>query len=151
MKKKVIPPYKIVVVRTYILNLLTHWPPRGSHFQSHMSHAKPCDTSCQATLKGRIYTHSHGVSPSSYSSSSSSATTCWMLVHAYATLPMKAKWSGPHQRKWEENKVRFHSVTCYTNSVLSRIHVSTRKLRTITCTLVATGVILRSLECTSQA
>ena len=25
---KVIPPYKIVVVRTYILKFLTHWPPR---------------------------------------------------------------------------------------------------------------------------
>ena len=26
----------------------------------------------------------------------SSYATCWMLVHAYATLPRKAKWSGPH-------------------------------------------------------
>ena len=26
-KLKVIPPYKIVVVRTYILDFLTHWPP----------------------------------------------------------------------------------------------------------------------------
>ena len=34
MKKRreveVIPPYKIVVVRTYILNILAHWPPLGS-------------------------------------------------------------------------------------------------------------------------
>ena len=42
--------------------------------------------------------------------------------------------------------VLFHSVTCYTNSTVSRIHVNTTKLRNITCTLVATGVILRSLE-----
>ena len=43
--------------------------------------------------------------------------------------------------------VLFHSVTFYTNYVLSRIHVNTTKLRNITCTLVALGVILRSLEC----
>ena len=42
--------------------------------------------------------------------------------------------------------VLFHSVTCYTNSIVSRIHVNTIKLRNIMCTLVATGVILRSLE-----
>jgi hypothetical protein len=43
-----------------------------------------------------------------------------------------------------------HSVTCYTNSIVSHIHVNTTKLRNITCTLVATCVILRSLECTSK-
>jgi hypothetical protein len=43
--------------------------------------------------------------------------------------------------------VLFHSVTCSTNSIVSRIHANTTKLRNITCTLVATGVILRSLEC----
>jgi hypothetical protein len=41
----------------------------------------------------------------------------------------------------------FHSVTCYTNSLVSCIHVNTTKLRNITCTLAATDVILRSLEC----
>jgi hypothetical protein len=41
----------------------------------------------------------------------------------------------------------FHSVTCYTNSLVSHIHVSTPNLRNITCTLVATDVILQSLEC----
>ena len=41
----------------------------------------------------------------------------------------------------------FHSVTCYTNSLVSRIHINTTKLRNIMCTLVATSVILRSLEC----
>ena len=43
--------------------------------------------------------------------------------------------------------VLFHNVTCYTTSIVSRIHVNTTKLHNITCTLVATGVILRSLEC----
>jgi hypothetical protein len=44
--------------------------------------------------------------------------------------------------------VLFHNVTCYTNSIVSHIHVNTTKLYNITCTLVATCVILRSLECT---
>ena len=43
--------------------------------------------------------------------------------------------------------VLFASVTCYTNSIVSCIHVNTTKLRNITCSLVARGVILRSLEC----
>ena len=43
--------------------------------------------------------------------------------------------------------VLFHTVTCYTNSIVSHIHVNTTKLRNITCTLVVTGVILQSLEC----
>ena len=42
--------------------------------------------------------------------------------------------------------VLFHNVTCYTNFTVSRIHVNTTKLRNITCTLIATCVILRSLE-----
>ena len=90
--------------------------------------------------------HVCGVSPSS----SSSSATCWMLVHAYAISPMKVKGNRPHQRSWEENEFKFHSVTCYTNYVLSRIHVNTTKLRNITCTLVATGVIQRSLECSAE-
>ena len=47
-----------------------------------------------------------------YSSSSASSFSCWILVHAYATLPGKAKWSGPLQRRWEENEFVFHSGTC---------------------------------------
>ena len=43
--------------------------------------------------------------------------------------------------------VLFHSVTCYTNSKVSRIHVNTTELRNTTCALVVTSVILRSLEC----
>ena len=33
-----------------------------------------------------------------------------------------------------------HSVTCYTNSIVSHIHANTTKLRSITCTVVAAGV-----------
>jgi hypothetical protein len=47
--------------------------------------------------------------------------------------------------------VLFHSVTCYTNLLVSRIHVNTTKLCNVTCTLVATHVILRSLECTTPS
>ena len=43
--------------------------------------------------------------------------------------------------------VLFHNVTCYINSIVSCIHVNTTKLCNVTCTLVATYVILRSLEC----
>ena len=43
--------------------------------------------------------------------------------------------------------VIFHNVTCYTNSIVTRIHVNTTKLHNIMCTLVATCVILWSLEC----
>ena len=42
--------------------------------------------------------------------------------------------------------VLFHSVTCYTNSLLSCIHANTIELHNITYTLVATSVILWSLE-----
>ena len=47
--------------------------------------------------------------------------------------------------------VLLHNVTCYTKSIVSRIHGNTTKLHNITCTLVATGVILRSLECSVHA
>ena len=61
----------------------------------------------------------------------------------------QVQWSGPHQRRWDENEFKFHSVTYYTNLIVSCIHANTTKLCNITCTLVATGVILRSLECSS--
>jgi hypothetical protein len=89
-----------------------------------------------------------GVLPSCscYFSFSFSYATCWMLVHACATSSGKAKWSAPNHAITMLHFVSFHSVTWYTNSILSRIHVHARKLCDITCTLVATGVILRSLE-----
>jgi hypothetical protein len=46
--------------------------------------------------------------------------------------------------------VLFHNVTCYTNFIVLRIHVNTTTLRNLTCTLVATCVILRSLECSMR-
>ena len=55
----------------------------------------------------------------------------------------------PHHTIKMLHLVLFHSVTCYTNSIVSHIHVNTTKLRNFTCTLVATGVILWSLECTA--
>ena len=54
-----------------------------------------------------------------------------------------------HNNKGEENEFQFHSVTRYTNSTVSLIHVHNAKLRNITCTLVAANVIPRSLECTT--
>ena len=59
---------------------------------------------------------------------------------------LKAKWSGPHQQTWEDDEFKFHSVMCYTNSLVSCIRVNTTIPRNITCTLVATCVI-QSLEC----
>ena len=44
--------------------------------------------------------------------------------------------------------VLFHNITCYTNSIISRIHVNTTEFHNIMCTLVATGEILQILECT---
>ena len=51
----------------------------------------------------------------------------WCIHNTYVTSSGKVKWSGPHQQRWEENEFKFHSVTCYTNSILSRIHVNTTK------------------------
>jgi len=83
----------------------------------------------------------------SSSSSSSSYATSWMLVHAYVTSSRKVRWSGPHHTIKMLHFVLFHSVTCDTNSLVSCTHVNTTKLCNVTCTLVATCVILRSLEC----
>ena len=55
-----------------------------------------------------------------------------------------------HQRRWHENEIKFHSVTCYTNSTISCIHVNTTKLRNITCTLVATRCDTTELERTGS-
>ena len=42
--------------------------------------------------------------------------------------------------------VLFHIVICCTNSIVSRIHVNTTKLRNIPCTLVSIDAVLWSLE-----
>ena len=63
----------------------------------------------------------------------------------------QVEWTTPHHTTPLKccTFVLFHSVTCYTNSTVSRIHINTIRLRNITCALVATGVTLRSVECTS--
>ena len=43
--------------------------------------------------------------------------------------------------------VLFHNITCFTNYLLSSIHVSTIYLLNITCTLVSKSVVLWMLEC----
>ena len=43
--------------------------------------------------------------------------------------------------------VLFHNVTCYTNSLLSHIHVNTVELLDVTCILIAISMIWWSLEC----
>ena len=73
-----------------------------------------------------------------------------MLVHAYVTSPGKAKWSGPHRTIQMLHFVLSHSATCYTDSIVSCIHVNTTELCNITCTLVATNVILWCLECIAK-
>ena len=40
------------------------------------------------------------------------------------------------------NFVLFHNITCYIDSLLSRIYVNTTDLLNITCSLVATSVLL---------
>jgi hypothetical protein len=68
---------------------------------------------------------------------------------SYATLPRKAKWSGPYYNTKMLHYVLFHTVTCYTKSIVSFIHVNTTKLHNITCTLVASSVVLRNSKCTT--
>ena len=70
---------------------------------------------------------------------------CWCMH--MPKCPGRPSGSGPQQRRREENEFTFHNVTCHTHSTLSRIHVSTTKLRNITCTLVVTCVIIQSLKC----
>ena len=44
----------------------------------------------------------------------------------------------------------FHNVTCYSDSLLSCVHVNTIDLLNIMCTLVAIGMILGRLECSDN-
>jgi hypothetical protein len=54
-----------------------------------------------------------------------------------------------HCHHYNVDFVVFHNVTCYANSLLSCIHVTTTYLLNITCTLVATCVKLGRLKCTN--
>ena len=66
----------------------------------------------------------------------------------HITREGQVKWTTPHHTIQMLHFVLIRSVPCYTNSLVSHIHAKQYKLRNITCTLVAAGVILRSLECT---
>jgi hypothetical protein len=52
-----------------------------------------------------------------------------------------------HCHYWNVDFVLFHNVTCYTNPLLSCIHVNITNLLNIMCTFVATCVILGRLKC----
>ena len=69
------------------------------------------------------------------------------IAHAYATLFGTGERSGPHHTIKMVHFLLLCSVTCYTCSIVSRVHVNTTKLCNITCALVDTCVILWSLEC----
>jgi hypothetical protein len=46
--------------------------------------------------------------------------------------------------------VLFHNVTRYIDSLLMRIHVNITNLLNLTCTLVATSMVLGRFECSSR-
>ena len=72
----------------------------------------------------------------------------WHYMNHQRTQTTSSHTSHYHYRN-VDFVLLFHNVTCCTNSLLSRIHVHTEKLFNITCTLIAPGVILWSLECTT--
>ena len=77
--------------------------------------------------------------------------TCWILKQTIQEIKPHAR---THHAVINSNSCHyynvhfmlFHNITCYTNSLLSRIHVTTTKLLNTRCTLVATSVILWSWE-----
>jgi hypothetical protein len=109
-------------------------------------------TQCKPPKKSTHTLALRHVSTCEVSSSSSSYATCWNVGACISHIAWEGhKWSGPHHTTPHHNikmlhLVVFHSVTCYTNSIASCIHINTTNLRNITYTLIATSVILRSLE-----
>jgi hypothetical protein len=70
---------------------------------------------------------------------------CWCMYMPHRLgRPSGVDHTTPHHTIKMLHFVLFHNVTCYTNPLVSCIHVNTTKLRNITCTLAATGVILWS-------
>ena len=58
----------------------------------------------------------------------------------------QVEWTTPNggERRMNSNSIVSHATLFF---IVSRVHVYTTKLRNITCALVATSVIPRSLEC----
>ena len=74
---------------------------------------------------------------------------CWCVHMSHCTRRRsEVDHTTPHHTVKMLHFVLFHSVTCYTNPIVSCIHANTTKLRNITSTLVATCVILQSVKCT---
>ena len=84
---------------------------------------------------------------------------CHLLIIFLLLLPLVECWcthmshrpgkpSGVDHTSGSERKMNSNSIISHATLILiSLIHVNTTKLRNITCTWVATSVILRSLEC----
>ena len=145
------------VISTLIISLTLQYPKTlgngCSYFKSYslLSHFSPLHRNfCHYCKPPKKSTHTLALRHVSIcgvsSASSCSYASCWMLVHAYATSPRIAKWSGPHEWRWEGDEFVFHSVTCYTNPTVPRIHVNNTKICNITCTLVTTVVTLRRVR-----
>ena len=72
---------------------------------------------------------------------------CWCM-HIPFAQEGRVEWTTLTERRGEERRMNSKSIVSHATLILkgSCIHVNTTKIRNITCTLVATCVILRSLE-----
>ena len=70
---------------------------------------------------------------------------CWCMHMRHCPgRPSGLDHNNGGERRMKSNSILSHTTT---NFIASRIHVNTTKLCNIMCTLVATSVILRTLEC----